>query len=157
MRWRASSRGEQALGKELLRDYINATVGLPKLGQGYPVAREEPAPDVWDRREILPPATYFEIVAYLQRCEGVRLHAAPQPGCSVRVVFSHPVASRQGGALGRRQIARALSEPSVHLFSFSLSSEGEFVSRTAATTRAFRSTRAHGVLMMAASLYWQIE
>jgi hypothetical protein len=39
--------GEVALGKELLRDYINATVGFPQAGQGYPVAREEPASDVW--------------------------------------------------------------------------------------------------------------
>ena len=63
--------GEVALGKELLRDYINATVGFPKLAtrtkihvktlhqmfgaKGNPTARK-----------------LFEIVAYLQRAEGVR-------------------------------------------------------------------------------------
>jgi hypothetical protein len=63
--------GEVTLGKELLRDYINATVGFPKLGartkthvktlhqmfgpNGNPTARN-----------------LFEIVAYLQHAEGVR-------------------------------------------------------------------------------------
>jgi DNA-binding phage protein len=63
--------GEVALGKELLRDYINATVGFPKLARhtrlhvktlhqmfgphGNPTARN-----------------LFEIVAYLQHAEGVR-------------------------------------------------------------------------------------
>lgn len=62
--------GDVALGKELLRDYINATVGFPKLAartrihaktlhqmfgpSGNPTARN-----------------LFEIVAYLQRAEGV--------------------------------------------------------------------------------------
>jgi len=63
--------GEVSLGKELLRDYINATVGFPKLAartkihvktlhqmfgpNGNPTARN-----------------LFEIVAYLQHAEGVR-------------------------------------------------------------------------------------
>src|SRR5579862_503207 len=63
--------GEIELGKELLRDYINATVGFPTLAadtgihaktlhrmfgpKGNPTARN-----------------LFEIVAYLQRAEGVR-------------------------------------------------------------------------------------
>ncbi len=63
--------GEVGLGKELSRDYINATVGFPKLAartgihvktlhrmfgpKGNPTARN-----------------LFEIVAYLQRAEGVR-------------------------------------------------------------------------------------
>jgi hypothetical protein len=68
--------GEVALGKELLRDYINATVGFPKLAvhtkihiktlhqmfgpRGNPTARK-----------------LFGIVAYLQRVEGVRLQVRP--------------------------------------------------------------------------------
>jgi DNA-binding phage protein len=68
--------GEVALGKELLRDYINATVGFPKLAlqtkihvktlhqmfgpNGNPTARN-----------------LFEIVAYLQRLEGVRFEVRP--------------------------------------------------------------------------------
>ncbi len=72
--------GEVGLGKELLRDYINATVGFPKLAartrihvktlhqmfgpKGNPTARN-----------------LFEIVAYLQRVEGVRLRG---PICARR-------------------------------------------------------------------------
>jgi hypothetical protein len=68
--------GEVALGKELLRDYINAAVGFPKLAlqtkihvktlhqmfgpNGNPTARN-----------------LFEIVAYLQRLEGVRFEVRP--------------------------------------------------------------------------------
>jgi DNA-binding phage protein len=68
--------GEVALGKELLRDYINATVGFPKLAvhtkihvktihqmfgpNGNPTARN-----------------LFEIVAYLQQAEGVRFEVRP--------------------------------------------------------------------------------
>jgi len=64
--------GDVAVGKELLRDYINATIGFPKLAvrtkthvktlhqmfgpKGNPTANK-----------------LFEIVAYLQRSEGVRL------------------------------------------------------------------------------------
>jgi DNA-binding phage protein len=63
--------GEVTVGKELLRDYINATVGFPKLAvhtkihvktlhqmfgpNGNPTARN-----------------LFDIVAYLQNAEGVR-------------------------------------------------------------------------------------
>lgn len=69
--------GEVALGKELLRDYINATVGFPKLAvqtkthvktlhqmfgpNGNPTARN-----------------LFEIVAYLQNAEGVRFEVRPK-------------------------------------------------------------------------------
>jgi hypothetical protein len=68
--------GEVALGKELLRDYINATIGFPKLAvhtkihvktihqmfgpNGNPTARN-----------------LFEIVAYLQHAEGVRFEVRP--------------------------------------------------------------------------------
>jgi hypothetical protein len=68
--------GEVALGKELLRDYINATVGFPKLAartkihvktlhqmfgpNGNPTARN-----------------LFDIVAYFQHEEGVRFEVRP--------------------------------------------------------------------------------
>lgn len=71
--------GDVALGKELLRDYINATVGFPKLAvhtkihaktlhqmfgpDGNPTARN-----------------LFEIVAYLQHAEGVRFEVRPARG-----------------------------------------------------------------------------
>src|SRR5271166_1312949 len=64
--------GEVALGKELLRDYINATVGFPKLAK-------ETGLHVKAVHQMLGPrgnptaSNLFEIVAYLQRQEGVRL------------------------------------------------------------------------------------
>ena len=64
--------GEVALGKELLRDYINATVGFPKLA-------EETKLHVKTLHQMFGPkgnptaSNLFEIVAYLQRQEGVRL------------------------------------------------------------------------------------
>jgi len=63
---------EVSLGKELLRDYINATVGFPKLA-------EETKLHVKTLHQIFGPrgnptaSNLFEIVAYLQRQEAVRL------------------------------------------------------------------------------------
>ena len=64
--------GEVALGKELLRDYINATVGFPKLARATGL-------HVKAVHQMLGPkgnptaGNLLEIVAYLQRQEGVRL------------------------------------------------------------------------------------
>jgi DNA-binding phage protein len=64
--------GEVALGKGLLRDYINATVGFSKLAK-------ETDLHVKALHQMLGPKgnptarNLFEIVAYLQRQEGVRL------------------------------------------------------------------------------------
>lgn len=62
--------GEVALGKELLRDYIDATVGFSKLA-----AHSKIHVKTLHRMFVgNPTATnLFEIVAYLQRAEGVRL------------------------------------------------------------------------------------
>jgi DNA-binding phage protein len=63
--------GELALGKELLRDYINATVGFPKLAAHTKI-------HVKTLHQMLGPSgnptarNLFEIVAYLQDAEGVR-------------------------------------------------------------------------------------
>lgn len=63
--------GEVALGKELLRDYINATVGFPTLA-------EQTKLHVKTLHQMFGPSgnptasNLFEIVAYLQRAEGVR-------------------------------------------------------------------------------------
>jgi DNA-binding phage protein len=64
--------GEVALGKELLRDYINATVGFPGLA-------EQTKLHVKTLHQMFGPngnptaSNLFEIVACLQRAEGVRL------------------------------------------------------------------------------------
>jgi DNA-binding phage protein len=63
--------GEVALGKELLRDYINATVGFPRLA-------EQTKLHVKTLHKMVGPSgnptasNLFEIVACLQRAEGVR-------------------------------------------------------------------------------------
>src|ERR1700687_2047779 len=63
--------GEVQLGKELLRDYINATVGLPKLARHTKI-------HVKTLHQMFGPNgnptanNLFEIVAYLQHAEGVR-------------------------------------------------------------------------------------
>jgi DNA-binding phage protein len=63
--------GEVALGKELLRDYINATVGFPTLA-------EQTKLHVKTLHQMFGPSgnptasNLFEIVAYLQHAEGVR-------------------------------------------------------------------------------------
>ena len=90
--------GEVALGKELLRDYINAAVGFPKLADrtklhvktlhqmfgpnGNPTARN-----------------LFEIVAYLQQAEGVRFE--------VRSTRMAPSAKKQLSSLGTKRNIRA--------------------------------------------------
>jgi len=43
--------GEVPLGKGLLRDYINATVGFPKLAARTRIHVKNASPDVWPQRE----------------------------------------------------------------------------------------------------------
>ncbi len=63
--------GDVALGKELLRDYINAAVGFPRLAAHTKI-------HVKTLHQMFGPAgnptarNLFEIVAYLQHAEGVR-------------------------------------------------------------------------------------
>ena len=68
--------GEAPLGKELLRDYINATVGFPKLagetGIHAKTLHRMFGPDGNPTTNNL-----SQIVAYLQRAEGVRLEVRP--------------------------------------------------------------------------------
>jgi DNA-binding phage protein len=63
--------GEVSLGKEILRDYINAIVGFPKLARHTKI-------HVKTLHQMFGPngnptaRNLFEIVAYLQHAEGVR-------------------------------------------------------------------------------------
>jgi DNA-binding phage protein len=65
--------GEVALGKELLRDYINATVGFPKLAARTKI-HPKTLHQMFGPKGNPTASKLFEIVAYLQRAEGVRLH-----------------------------------------------------------------------------------
>jgi DNA-binding phage protein len=68
--------GEVALGKELLRDYINATVGFPRLA-GYTKLHVKTLHQMLGPKGNPTIGNLFEIVAYLQRAEGVRFHVRP--------------------------------------------------------------------------------
>src|SRR4029077_10048499 len=63
--------GEVALGKELLRDYINATVGFPKLA-AHTKIHIKTLHQMFGSRGNPTARKLFGIVAYLQRAEGVR-------------------------------------------------------------------------------------
>src|SRR5271168_4078855 len=76
--------GEVALGKELLRDYINATVGFPKLA-AHTKIHVKTLHQMFGAKGNPTARKLFEIVAYLQRAEGVRFevrsaHRTSQPG-----------------------------------------------------------------------------
>ena len=62
--------GEVALGKELLRDYINATVGFPKLA-AHTKIHVKTLHQMFGPKGNPTASNLFEIVAYLQHAEGV--------------------------------------------------------------------------------------
>src|SRR5713226_3261358 len=63
--------GEVTLGKELLRDYINATVGFPKLA-AHTKIHAKTLHQMFGPNGNPTANNLFEIVAYLQQAEGVR-------------------------------------------------------------------------------------
>src|ERR1700720_2297195 len=63
--------GEVTLGKELLRDYINATVGFPKLATHTKI-HAKTLHQMFGLNGNPTANNLFEIVAYLQQAEGVR-------------------------------------------------------------------------------------
>ncbi len=73
--------GEVTLGKELLRDYINATVGFPKLA-AHTKIHVKTLHQMFGPNGNPTASHLFEIVAYLQHAEGVRFEvrsARPVP------------------------------------------------------------------------------
>ena len=63
--------GEVTLGKELLRDYINATVGFPRLA-AHTKIHVKTLHQMFGLNGNPTASNLFEIVAYLQHAEGVR-------------------------------------------------------------------------------------
>lgn len=63
--------GEAALGKELMRDYINATVGFPRLA-AHTRIHVKTLHQMFGPHGNPTTSNFSEIVAYLQRVEGVR-------------------------------------------------------------------------------------
>lgn len=68
--------GEVALGKEILRDYINATVGFPKLA-AHTKIHVKTLHQMFGPKGNPTARNLFEIVAYLQKAEGVRFEVRP--------------------------------------------------------------------------------
>jgi len=68
--------GEVALGKELLRDYVNAVVGFPKLAEKTKL-HAKTLHQMLGPRGNPTAGNLFEIVAYLQQAEGVRFEVRP--------------------------------------------------------------------------------
>jgi DNA-binding phage protein len=68
--------GEAALGKELLRDYINATVGFPKLATQTRI-HVKTLHHMFGPNGNPTTSNLSEIIAYLQRAEGVRFEVRP--------------------------------------------------------------------------------
>jgi len=63
--------GEVPVGKELLRDYINATVGFPKLATDTKI-HVKTLHQMFGPKGNPTASNLFEIVSYLQHAEGVR-------------------------------------------------------------------------------------
>ena len=68
--------GEVMLGKELLRDYINATVGFPRPA-AHTKIHVKTLHQMFGPKGNPTASNLFEIVAYLQSAEGVRLEVRP--------------------------------------------------------------------------------
>ncbi len=64
--------GQVALGRELLRDYINATIGFPQLAARTNI-HVKSLHQMFGPRGNPTASKLFEIVAYLQQQEGIRL------------------------------------------------------------------------------------
>lgn len=68
--------GEVELAKEILRDYINATVGFPKLAAATKI-HVKTIHQMFGPKGNPTASRLFEIVAYLQEAEGVRFEVRP--------------------------------------------------------------------------------
>ncbi len=75
--------GEVTLGKELLRDYINATVGFPKLAARTRI-HAKTLHQMFGPNGNPTAANLFAIVSYLQHAEGVRFRVRSTRAALVR-------------------------------------------------------------------------
>ncbi len=90
--------GEVALGKEILRDYINATVGFPKVAAQTKI-HVKTLHQMFGPKGNPTARNLFAIVAYLQRAEGVRFE--------VRYARGGSRAKRRRVSRGARRAASA--------------------------------------------------
>jgi DNA-binding phage protein len=82
--------GEVALGKELLRDYINATIGFPKLARKTNI-HVKTLHQMFGPKGNPTANNLFDIISNLQRAEGVRfeVRSAGIPARPKRRASSH--------------------------------------------------------------------
>ena len=73
--------GEVDLGKELLRDYINASVGFPQLA-AHTKIHVKTLHQMFGPNGNPTASNLFEIVAYLQGTENVRFEMRPRRGAA---------------------------------------------------------------------------
>jgi hypothetical protein len=73
--------GEVTVAREILRDYINATVRFPKLAAGTKI-HVKTLHQMFGPRGNPTASNLFEIIGYLQRAEGVRFEVRPVPVAS---------------------------------------------------------------------------
>ncbi len=86
--------GDVALGKELLRDYINATVGFPKLADHIKI-HVKTLHQMFGPKGNPTANNLFEIVAYLQRAEGLRFQLrATRSSARAKLLQSAPITKR---------------------------------------------------------------
>jgi len=96
--------GDVSVGKELLRDYINATVGFPKLA-AYAKIHVKTLHQMFGPNGNPTARNLFDIVAYLQNAEGVRfevrstraaLRTNPRPSSRQTKRTAHQRIGREG-------------------------------------------------------------
>ena len=75
--------GEVLLGKELLRDYVNATIGFPRLA-AHTKIHVKTLHQMFGPKGNPTASNLFQIVAYLQRSEGVRFEVRSAPRAALR-------------------------------------------------------------------------
>jgi len=92
--------GEVMLGKELLRDYINATVGFPKLA-AHTKIHAKTLHQMFGPNGNPTAKNLFEIVAYLQQAEGVRFEVRSARAASRTKRRPSPEGRKRAAGLSR--------------------------------------------------------
>lgn len=72
-------RGESELGKILLRDYVNATIGFDELAEALGDVKKQSLMRMLSQSGNPRMGNLFAIIAYLQKQEGVDLDVVPKP------------------------------------------------------------------------------
>ncbi len=95
--------GEVALGKELLRDYINATIGFPRLAERTSI-HAKTLHQMFGTNGNPTASNLFEVVACLQHAEGLRfeVRSARRPSRAGRRTFPQRTKRPASPALSHR-------------------------------------------------------